>query len=909
MAVSGNKRNTPGKTAQPDFKRIKAKVGKKVPKAANDTDTAFKATSLHIAGQPIERFSSDMAMVSTRGRSLPELSSQLGHPAAAVRLSAMKGLGNVINQQSSHSLRPHLSIVLPACAKSCVDEDQDVRSVGLSVLGEMLPRQDEGTIRPFVPLLVAYTTSALHSLDSPMRVDGARTVHLLSTTFPALIKHSIPRLLPPFVSLLSGGKSAKKLGEILQALVSLLRTPQSKVRSCDAYTNANANHSEAEETDFVYLLGGRSRNTLVLETEQPSHLLRTLDCIQDMPSSNQLLGGMDCTRSRELTANTGRKGISGLSSTSVYDLLSKLRDTLVESSEQDISEPGGTTALDITKVRWLVQAIRLLWEMNEDCYRTESSGKLTENLDRLLQQIISLLLELFPITRTDVKINDAASIDALNASICSTLVQLASSTILNCKQDTPCDWIGTMCSYWLPRFDCHATEQSSSSALDVVSGLLLLVEQNKRFSNERLAILERLHKVFFERRDIEIARSPSGRKVALLVVDIMKKHQYRIEVAEDSYKETLGSLIQRLPFYLTAWGADYVFESMVVISLLRDIACHASGSSEESTFSSLREHTSELLVVGCGDPRPKVRGRSIFELYPVQLQRNFLGLLRMLRLQSSKTVKALASICARSNNRARGFTISAEINDEILSTIHATRMSLPMQDYLGFLLNSIGIPKPKNSKVLELEVDLALLLDYGVRRVSRAFIRCGSVRTFQMLLPQLSSWLDTNSALDSSNQFLRIRVAVAIFAMFSFDMKKSNDEASIFNYAPTMLQSLTRSVCQALALVSSSEKAMAKRSRLVSPFVALIQAEPLLLNDIFKDVANSMNSNKLRKSAQENLVELLVEIAKDPMLSEVIAGAHESVGHVRSIELGLGDGTSHPMVGQLRAILEVKTRT
>ncbi len=37
-----------------DFKKVKHKVGKKLPKAQNDTDTNFKARSIHLPSQAVK---------------------------------------------------------------------------------------------------------------------------------------------------------------------------------------------------------------------------------------------------------------------------------------------------------------------------------------------------------------------------------------------------------------------------------------------------------------------------------------------------------------------------------------------------------------------------------------------------------------------------------------------------------------------------------------------------------------------------------------------------------------------------------------------------------------------------------------------------------------------------------------
>ena len=49
--MGSTKRKT--SSQQPDFKRIKAKVGKRALKPANETDTTFRAASLRVSGQAV----------------------------------------------------------------------------------------------------------------------------------------------------------------------------------------------------------------------------------------------------------------------------------------------------------------------------------------------------------------------------------------------------------------------------------------------------------------------------------------------------------------------------------------------------------------------------------------------------------------------------------------------------------------------------------------------------------------------------------------------------------------------------------------------------------------------------------------------------------------------------------------
>jgi hypothetical protein len=240
-----------------------------------------------------------------------------------------------------------------------------------------------------------------------------------------------------------------------------------------------------------------------------------------------------------------------------------------------------------------------------------------------------------------------------------------------------------------------------------------------------------------------------------------------------------------------------------------------------------------------------------------------------------------------------------------------------MQQYLSFLVNSIGIPKAsqkskkksESSESKQLDVTWVLSLDCGVRRAAVAFIRCGSFRAFKSLLPHFSHWLKTDSEPHHSDSFLRFRAALSILAMFSLEMKGLDDQSSIFNIAPDLLNILALSICESLSFISASEKNMENRGILVAPIIALLPAESLLLNAIFEEVANRSSTGRFRKSEQANMIQLLLDFVEDPRLTGVLKEADQSVSHVRTIEIGLDKGPIHQKTERLRAILELKTTT
>ena len=287
--MSSKKRSAP----PPDFKRIKAKVGKRAPKQLNLTDTSFKAVSVTVRNQQssigVETSRTGPAaapseLVSSKGRTWLELTTQLHHPAAAVRTSALKGLhdalllqrpapqsqgDNKTKNQNNNNYAPSsvvhsvLSTILSPVAKSAsVDDDDRVREAGFKVLEELLlyhngtanhnGQQSRHTSlddnkalwKPFLPLLTAFAASGLHSLDRGIRRDGAKLVKLLSDCLaPLPLTGCVCVLLPSYTTILvdHGRRAAKK-------------QQQEQPSSASSKNNKRVNKKKRDDVQHLVLL-------------------------------------------------------------------------------------------------------------------------------------------------------------------------------------------------------------------------------------------------------------------------------------------------------------------------------------------------------------------------------------------------------------------------------------------------------------------------------------------------------------------------------------------------------------------------------------------------------------------------------------------------------------------------------
>ena len=195
--TTGTKRSAPAS----DFKRIKAKVGKRAPKPANYTDTSFQKASIHVSSQAQPDAAGGGGVRSSRGRSLTILSQQLGHTTASIRQSAAKGLLDIVSNRHDTSWTVHLSVVLPALGKCLVDTETPVRTTGLSVWQHVVDQTTEATLRPFWGVFSAFLSSAMNALDRRVRRDSRVVVESASRRVPTLVAGQAAQLLPSLMRL------------------------------------------------------------------------------------------------------------------------------------------------------------------------------------------------------------------------------------------------------------------------------------------------------------------------------------------------------------------------------------------------------------------------------------------------------------------------------------------------------------------------------------------------------------------------------------------------------------------------------------------------------------------------------------------------------------------------------------
>ena len=842
MTSSGKKRSAP----VTDFKRTKAKVGKRAPKPINLTDTSFKAVSVDVRHQSVaaekKNGTTTTTLVSSRGRTWMELTKQLHHPAAPVRISALRGLHDAIQLVRKQQLNEEeeakgrmrtmgnglLSswLLTPVVKSACVDTDEQVRSMGYRVLEELVYAVENTTIdkdeknptdrlsllwRPFLPLVIAFVTSALDSLDRRTRLDGCKLVQLLATRLYLHKEECVYPMLPPYVTLLTdhcqrmakqqqkqqqqqqqqqqgngrggGGRRRQQSQQlltdpliILQSLVSLLRNSQD-----DSQHNASSlgNNKNLPEADLTVAANQTSSHccALLITTGRPSSAAIHKRQSSSSMATLQDLGNCMAQLEEDPSSSSTRLVLS--TSTSMPDpvmlsqLLSKLRDVHLEILQRGTSHLPSVgpdpianngflkTRFDMEEATLTVMAMQQLWLQFPAAFLRQDKNNTTS------AALTSILMESFPIRgqpTTDSLCN------TLNAHVCLCLVERIDDNDDN-------SILNQLLEYLLPRLP-EATPQESTMILMVVSRLL---EKDSLQPNARKDILEQLATVYFHQDNTTTTTTtrPSQNQAVRLLCRLLAKAGYVI----DTMEEIVQSMLLRLPSVLQGWSGaaeDNLEDSRLVLQTLHHVVRRTTPDSNMAV--QLRLPVAEVLLLPSSSSRSS-SSTTMLELYPRELQRLCIGLVVMLQLPPSNEAipKALAKVCARSNERGDGLAAI------LLQQLHSIRRTTSMPAYLGFLLNSIGVPSNKVRKTTSKPlVDYMQSYDDATLQASHALIRCGTAKVVPRIAPVVVSWLQQRppaaAAEMSANRtqkdqddgvvssWTRIRISTCLLSMLVLDM-------------------------------------------------------------------------------------------------------------------------------------------
>ncbi|GJP50396.1 hypothetical protein CLOM_g9522 [Closterium sp. NIES-68] len=225
----GNQKAVRLKLKGVDFKKVKSKVGRKLPAPANETKTTVKAKTILLPGQKLLDDRSEGAL-SLRGQTLPELLNQSGHYSDKVRQESLVRLRELL-AANPEELRLHAGTILAKLAPRIADVDKKTRdALQLLMRAVLFPTmQPESRMAPFFPLLMGHVGCAMTHVAADIRHSALPFLSLLLLHYPSLFRaSSTAQVVSHFVDILSltspSARSFPSLSTALTTLTSFLST-------------------------------------------------------------------------------------------------------------------------------------------------------------------------------------------------------------------------------------------------------------------------------------------------------------------------------------------------------------------------------------------------------------------------------------------------------------------------------------------------------------------------------------------------------------------------------------------------------------------------------------------------------------------------------------------------------------
>ncbi|KAI8562907.1 hypothetical protein RHMOL_Rhmol03G0071900 [Rhododendron molle] len=167
-----------------DFKKIKRKIGRKLPPPKNATNTEIKSKAIVLPEQSVASEKAGLA-VSRKGLTLKELLQQTSHHNSKVRKDALTGIRDIFLKHPAE-LRLHKLAVIEKLRERICDDDKLVRETLYQLLKAVIfPSCREESQGPFVSLMMAYIFNAMTHLAIDVRLMAFKFFDLVVQYYPS----------------------------------------------------------------------------------------------------------------------------------------------------------------------------------------------------------------------------------------------------------------------------------------------------------------------------------------------------------------------------------------------------------------------------------------------------------------------------------------------------------------------------------------------------------------------------------------------------------------------------------------------------------------------------------------------------------------------------------------------------
>ncbi|XP_062167443.1 uncharacterized protein LOC133873715 isoform X1 [Alnus glutinosa] len=222
-----------------DFKKIKRKIGRKLPPAKNATNTEIKSKAIILPEQSVASEKEGLA-VNKKGLTLKELLQQTSHHNPKVRRDALMGIRDLFRKHPAE-LRLHKYAVIEKLRERIGDDDKVVRETLYQLFKSVIfPTCKEDNQELFISLLMAYIFNAMTHLAIDVRLMAFKFLDLVVENHPPSFFLYAEKILQNYGDILrknnfylqDKGKLKNVLAGLLRCL-SLVPCNKKEVDSCE----------------------------------------------------------------------------------------------------------------------------------------------------------------------------------------------------------------------------------------------------------------------------------------------------------------------------------------------------------------------------------------------------------------------------------------------------------------------------------------------------------------------------------------------------------------------------------------------------------------------------------------------------------------------------------------------------
>ncbi|KAB1219903.1 Testis-expressed sequence 10 protein [Morella rubra] len=250
-----------------DFKKIKRKIGKKLPPPKNAMNTEIKSKAIILPEQSVASEKEGLA-VNKKGLTLKELLQQTSHHNSKVRRDALMGIKDLFLKHPTE-LRLHKYAVIEKLRERIGDDDKVVRETLYQLFKSVIfPRCKEDNQGLFISLIMAYIFNAMTHLTIDIRLMAFKFLDLVVQNYsPCFILYA-EKILQSYEDILRKNQfylqDKGKLKNVLSGLVRCLLLVPCNDREADSCEKNDAGQVmlHAFEPD---LLTGSSRFPLIIK--------------------------------------------------------------------------------------------------------------------------------------------------------------------------------------------------------------------------------------------------------------------------------------------------------------------------------------------------------------------------------------------------------------------------------------------------------------------------------------------------------------------------------------------------------------------------------------------------------------------------------------------------------------------